>query len=97
MLPLDLIWDHLFPLLLWFRSWAAGDDRGRKSLKVLGKEGCALAGIVCVGRRGAEVCCTQGGTSASQTFIRQGQPVTFLIGRTRISVQPLRELQVFLS
>lgn len=78
-LPLDLCWGHLFPLLPWFRSWVADAGRGRTYLKVRGKEGCAVAGLACVGRRGAEVCCTQGGTSASETFIRQGQPVTFLM------------------
>lgn len=50
----------------------------RKILKMLGKEGCALAGMVCAGCREVEEYCTQEGTFAGRTLIRQGRPVIFL-------------------
>lgn len=45
---------------------------------MLGKKDCALAGMICVGRRGAGLLST-GRTFAGGAFIRQGQPVTSLI------------------
>lgn len=45
---------------------------------MLGKEDCALAGMVCVRHRGAGLLYA-GRTFAGGTFMRQGQPVTSLI------------------